>query len=351
MDKEFEQAGAMPKAANSRPARLAVPPDLLLPQVLSQTRMAISIADPREPDTPLVFVNDAFCGLTGYAPDEVLGRNCRFLQGPDTDRRQVAKIAQALADEDVIVAEVLNYRKDGTAFWNALHVGPVYDEAGELLYYYGSQWDVSNVRMARAEERQARELSRELSHRMKNMFSVMNAIVSMTGRSESDALVATEKISGRIMALGRAHEATLASATGTEAVDLGPMLATVLGPYDRSDRIAFSGPPARLDNNAVSMLGLALHELAINAMKYGSLSVPEGHVALSWSSEPGEQEDTLVLSWLERGGPPAPKPTHVGLGSGIVANLLRSADGDISYAWAEAGLTATIRMPLPRTPE
>ena len=348
MSGEFEQAKATPGGGEAD-GPVPVPPDLELPHVLHQTRMAIAVADPRQEDTPLVFVNRAFCSLTGYEASEVIGRNCRFLQGPKTDQRHRARIGEALAAREVIVTEILNYRKDGTPFWNALHVGPIFDEAGELIYYYGSQWDVSNVHAARAEQSTARELARELSHRMKNMFSGMNAIVSMTGRNETDALVATEKISGRIMALGRAHEATLASAGGAEPVDLAPMLTTVLSPYDRSDRIAFGGPPARLDNNAVSMLGLALHELAINATKYGALSVPEGRVTLSWTSEPSGEEDMLILRWLERGGPPAPEPTRLGLGSGIVANLLNSADGDIAYAWAQVGLTATIRLPLPRT--
>ena len=349
MSREFEQAAAMPtEGTGSDPEAITAPKDLMFAQVMSQTRMAISMSDPRQPDDPLVFANRAFCNLTGYEPNEVIGRNCRFLQGPDTDPAKVAEIREALRDHRVIVTELLNYRKDGTPFWNALHIGPIFDDEGEVIYHYGSQWDVSNVQAARAEEQHARALSRELSHRMKNMFSVMNAIVQMTGRAETEASIATEKISGRIMALGRAHEATLASASGTEPVDLAPMLSTVLTPYDQGDRIAFSGPPARLDNNAVSMLGLTLHELAINATKYGALSVADGHVALNWTIEPRDDEDVLVFHWRERGGPPVEEPGRMGLGGSIVVSLLQSADGDISYDWDEAGITATIRLPLPK---
>ena len=138
------------------------------------------VCDPHDPAFPIVFANRAFCNLTGYSEEEVVGRNCRFLQGPDTDQAQIEKIRTALASEDLVVVELLNYRKDGTPFWNALHIGPIYDAAGNLVYYFGSQWDVSDVRAARAEEHYAREMARELSHRMKNMFAVISGIVNLT---------------------------------------------------------------------------------------------------------------------------------------------------------------------------
>ena len=325
--------------------------DFMFEQAMAQTRMAITLADPHREDCPLVFVNRAFCQLTGYDAKEVLGRNCRFLQGPGTDPREVKAVAEALKAEEVIVTEILNYRKDGTSFWNALHVGPIYsEETGELLYFFGSQWDVSEVHAARADEYHAKMLARELSHRMKNMFSVINAIVGMTGRSETDPRETAEKIQGRVMALGRAHEATLATASGTEPVDLSRMLATVLSPYDVADRIAFAGPEIRLDTSVVSMLALTLHELAINATKHGSLSASAGRVSLDWKTgrDEAEDEEILILTWTERGGPTLSEtPDHKGLGGGIVDDLLTSAGGGISYDWKPEGLAATIHMALP----
>ena len=146
---------------------------VLFEQAMAQTRMAICLTDPNQDDAPIVFANRAFRDLTGYPDEEILGRNCRFLQGRDTDPAAVARIRAALESEDVIVTELLNYRKDGTPFWNALHIGQIYDSAGALIYFFGSQWDVTNVHTARADERHARLMSRELSHRVKNMFSVM----------------------------------------------------------------------------------------------------------------------------------------------------------------------------------
>lgn len=328
---------------------------LTFKQVFGQTRMAMAVSDPNLPDNPLVFVNEAFCRLTGYSREEAEGRNCRFLQGPETDPERVAEIRSALEDERVVVTEIKNYRRDGTAFWNALHVGPIYDEDGKLIHHFASQWDVSDVHSARAEEKTAKTLARELSHRMKNMFAVMNAIVSMTGREEETGRGAAAKISGRIMALGRAHEATL-NTSETEPVDLAPMLGTVLRPYAADDRLAFGGPPVRLDSNLVSMLSLTLHELAINAIKHGALADEagdEGRVTLSWRAEdaPDGGPERLTMEWRERGGPlvTEPAPDAEGAGSGIVANLLPSAGGSLEHDWDPDGLVVTMSLPLPTT--
>ena len=121
------------------------PPDLglMLPEAMRLTGMAVCFTDPRREDNPIVFVNEAFCRLTGYAEVEALGRNCRFLQGQDTDGAQVREIAVALAAARPIQLVVLNYKKDGTPFWNALHIGPILDANGKVRYFFGSQWDVS----------------------------------------------------------------------------------------------------------------------------------------------------------------------------------------------------------------
>ncbi len=110
------------------------------------TRMPMVIADPRRADTPIVFVNDAFCRLTGYPREEILGRNCRFLQGPDTDPETVREIGDAVRAELPVKADILNYRKDGEAFWNRLLMAPVRDAAGHLTYFFASQVDVTEER-------------------------------------------------------------------------------------------------------------------------------------------------------------------------------------------------------------
>lgn len=107
------------------------------------TRMPMVITDPRQPDNPIVFVNDSFCRLTGYARKEILGRNCRFLQGPDTDPEAVSQIREAVADRRSIQVDLRNYRKNGEPFWNRLLLGPVQGTDGEVAYFFASQVDVT----------------------------------------------------------------------------------------------------------------------------------------------------------------------------------------------------------------
>lgn len=105
--------------------------------------LSFSIADLRQADVPLVYVNAAFERTTGYAFGEVVGRNCRLLQGPSTDAGTVAEISRALAAGEHLVTTLLNYRKDGSCFWNEVALSPVYDEAGALTHYVGIQADVT----------------------------------------------------------------------------------------------------------------------------------------------------------------------------------------------------------------
>ena len=107
------------------------------------TRMPMIITNPRLPDNPVVFCNDSFCRLTGYARDEIVGRNCRFLQGPETDPATVAAIRAAVDRVEAIEIDVRNRRKDGEPFWNRLLMAPVHDADGRLAYFFASQVDVT----------------------------------------------------------------------------------------------------------------------------------------------------------------------------------------------------------------
>ena len=314
---------------------------VLFEQAMAQTRMAICLTDPNQADDPIVFANRAFLELTGYAEDEVLGRNCRFLQGPDSDESAVERLRTALRRESVVVVELLNYRKNGTPFWNALHLGPIYNAEGKLMYFFGSQWDVTDVRSARAEEHHAKVLTRELSHRMKNMFAVIAGIVTVTGRTRGIEREAQE-INERIHALGRAYETTLDDARAG-SIDVTDAVRAVLAPYDPDgDRISIAGAGVRADPSTASTVGLTLHELATNALKYGSLSQSAGRAEV----EVSQQGEDLVMVWRETGGPPAHDPGHAGgTGLRIVDMLLDAAGGTLERRWQSGGLVAELRLP------
>jgi len=319
---------------------------VLFEQAMGQTRMAICLVDPNADDLPIVFANRAFRRLTGYSEEEVIGRNCRFLQGPLTDPEPVARIREAIANEDVVVVELLNYRKNGTTFWNALHLGPIYNTNGELAYFFGSQWDVSDVRAARAEERHAKEMARELSHRMKNMFAVISGIVNVTGRVRGIQGEAAE-INSRIQALGRAYETTLDDAS-SGSISISEAVRAVLLPYDGDgERLMLHGNGVRMPFTTISIVGLVLHELAANATKHGAWCSDDGKVDVHWRSQ--EDNRALIIEWHERGGPAVDEDAIVaGTGTAIVDRLLASGRGSIERNWSPEGLKATITVPAQR---
>jgi PAS domain S-box-containing protein len=129
-------------------------------RALAVAAEGITIADARAPDRPLIYVNEGFERLTGYAAAEALGRNCKFLQGPQTDPATVAEIRAALAADRDCTVEILNYRRDGTPFWNRLSITPVRDVNGAVSHYIGIQSDVTKRRHA---EEGLRAASRDLA--------------------------------------------------------------------------------------------------------------------------------------------------------------------------------------------
>ena len=108
--------------------------------------LVVAVADPHRDDTPLVYVNKAFVDLTGYTKDEVLGHNCRFLQGPDTNPAALCLIRERLAAGIAVAIEILNYKKDGTPFRNALSIAPVFDIHGQVALFVGTQREVTKRR-------------------------------------------------------------------------------------------------------------------------------------------------------------------------------------------------------------
>ena len=112
-------------------------------RALAATSSGITIADASRSERPLIYCNDAFTDITGYAPSEVLGQSCRFLQGPETDPDAVQTLRDALHSGEGCKVTLKNYRKDGSSFWNELIISPVYSGAGELTYFIGVQHDVT----------------------------------------------------------------------------------------------------------------------------------------------------------------------------------------------------------------
>jgi PAS domain S-box-containing protein len=154
---------------------------------VQMSRMPMCLTDPHQPDNPIVFCNQAFERLTGYARDEIVGRNCRFLQGEATDPAAVAEVSRSLGAGEDVHLELLNYRRDGTPFWNALFISPVFDTSGRLIYHFASQLDVTRRREAEAVLQQSQRMetlgsmASSLAHEFNNLMTIVLANLERLG--------------------------------------------------------------------------------------------------------------------------------------------------------------------------
>ena len=154
------------------------------------TDVSFTISDPSRPDNPLIWVNPAFTRITGYEFDEAIGRNCRFLQGRASDPRAVARMRQALAEEESLTLTVVNYRKDGTAFWNEVSMSPVFDGEGRVTHFVGVQADVT-ARVAAERDREVAFRAAERAHdRLSTLAEVSAALSGTLDVSEALGLLA-----------------------------------------------------------------------------------------------------------------------------------------------------------------
>ena len=190
-------------------------------------------------------------------------------------------------------------------------------------------------------------MAEELQHRTRNLFAVMGSIAQLSGRGEQDVGTVVEKIRARIEALGHAHEVSIAGSKRAEAANLHDLVSAILKPYhvEGKRRIVLSGEMVEVPREAVTPIGLVLHELATNALKYGALCVAGGHLRVSWEVE---ADDGLTLVWEETSGREAPGIPQAGDGSRILKGVLGVAGGSIETDWRPEGLRATVRLtPVP----
>lgn len=148
-----------------------------LSRMILSSQIAAVVSNPRLPDNPLVECNDAFLQLTGYARPEIIGRNCRFLGGEGTDPATKEVIRQGIARCQPVMVEILNYRKDGSPFRNAVMIAPIFDAAGEVEYFIGSQVDVTDNEAGMMPDRRPRAQARieKLSSRQRQILFELTA--------------------------------------------------------------------------------------------------------------------------------------------------------------------------------
>ncbi|MCW2603406.1 MAG: putative sensor protein [Pseudonocardiales bacterium] len=194
------------------------------------SEVSFVISDPNAPDNPLVWVNPAFERITGYTAQASVGRNCRFLQGPATDRLAVQRIGDGLAAGGIVTETVLNYRADGTAFWNQVVVSPIYDADGRLTHHVGVQTDVTERVEADAERDQALRTAQAAlaeSERANDRLSTLaEASLALAASLDGDADV----LAGLVEAIAPRSDGWVVAATLTEQGGVDRVVAAGAGP-------------------------------------------------------------------------------------------------------------------------
>jgi two-component sensor histidine kinase len=237
------------------------------------------------------------------------------------------------ADEHVVSVELLNYRKDGSAFWNQLHISPVHDQNGDTIYYFASQKDVSARRRAQELEGIERLLLMEVDHRAMNALALVESILTLT-RAE-DAAGYSAAVKRRIAAIARVHRLLARSSWQGTKLETLVCEEAVLG-------LNFHGPAATVAPRLAQPLAIVFHELIANARQHGAL-LQHGRVSVGWEIP----SDQLIIHWEEDGSHAVEAHPDPGLGLSIVRSVIeRQLGGSATLNWQPQGLVAHLVVPI-----
>lgn len=309
-----------------------------------KTRMPMVFTDV-EPGHPVIFANDAFLKLTGYALEEVLAKSFQSLLAVGVDPETMTTVESAFRGECDHEPEIHYRRKDGSEFWASMFVSPVCDDGGTVVQHFVSLVDLTNHRQDNA---RCKMLIDELNHRVKNTLSTVQSIVTQALRRPAEPAAIREAIESRILALSRSHD--LLTNTNWEGAGLHELVDTALHPFKvvtgRTERFTIVGDNVHLSPKTALSVAIALHELATNAVKYGAFSNDAGKIAIDWTMS-STAKDRLVLQWRESDGPPVTPPTHKGFGSWVIERgLAHELGGAVTLDYLPAGVTCTIEIPV-----
>jgi PAS domain S-box-containing protein len=313
------------------------------------TRMAMMFTDARDPYNPIVFANDSFLTLSGYNRAELLGQRFNSLLARGDDFDVIAKVNAAFKNSSDTDPEILFRRKDTSEFWASIFISPVLDKDDELVQYFVSFVDLTTHKQ---EQSQSRMLIDELNHRVKNTLATVQSIVWQALRKSTDARVIGESIEARLSALSRCHD--LLTRENWESAGLRDIVSDALGPFGApgalAERLVITGDNIRMPPRVTLALGIALNELATNAVKYGAFSNETGSIQIAWSIVSSSNGDRVILNWQEKDGPPVLQPSRKGFGSQVLERgLAQELEGSTNLDFQPRGLVFTLDFAAPRS--
>jgi PAS domain S-box-containing protein len=290
-------------------------------------------------------VNEQFSVITGFSREELLARSIWDITHPadagaerDLFTRQMAgKLPRYSVEKRYI-------HKDGHEVWVELAASTVDDPMGRPVYGVRVARDVTDRRLW--DERQ-RLLINELNHRVKNTLATVQSIAAQSIRSDTAPEESLNSFLDRLKALSRAHD--LLTQQSWEGADIRAVIERGVEPFRGQARDCFriDGPPTWLEPQRALALALALHELAINAAKYGVLASPAGSVSIRWTITADGDAAGLEFTWSERGGPPVVAPLRTGFGRRLLERAVpRDFGGSAELQFWPEGLGYSIQAPL-----
>jgi len=286
--------------------------------------------------------NPAAERLFGYTASEAIGQHISLLAGPVGHQEQRDFLVRARAGETIGPFNTQQLRKDGSFVDVSMALGPVKAPHGSIIAISVAMHDISERKEWEARQRL---MTRELAHRVKNSFAVLQAILRSTLKTSPNPQDFAAKFSGRLHSLAAAQD--ILTSNDWKGAELGALARHLLSPYivNEDNRLTISGPEINLPAEYAAPFGLIFNELATNALKYGALSVPNGKIDLSWRVETSLNAGSkLMLTWRERGGPKITSLGPRGFGSALIERSLAGAK--VERLFDVEGLICTVELTL-----
>lgn len=297
------------------------------------------------PDGYHDYYNARWYEFTGVPEGSTDGESWAGIFHPDDQDRAWETWRHSLTTGEPYQIEYRLRHADGDYRWVLGRALPIRDENGRITRWFGTCTDIHAQKIA-AEEREI--VAQELSHRIKNIFSVIAGLIGFAARSRPELREVASDLRDRIAALGRAHDFVRPhsrnSVPDARQDSLHGLLGELFAPYarDGGGGVTVAGDDLTVDDRSATPLALLFHELATNAAKYGALSTDAGRVTLDVRRE----AEAVALRWREEGGPPVTAPTGEGFGSQLLElSAVRQLGGRVERDWDPAGLRLTITVP------
>jgi PAS domain S-box-containing protein len=284
--------------------------------------------------------------ILGRPVEDVLGRTDAELFRLDSGDTIVALKREALNSGHSTRAEVCFEESQG-ARWHDLHVEPLRNDNGEIIGLTCASIDVTERKEGEAH---LRLLLRELTHRSKNLLAVIQAMARQTARHAGSIDGFLGQFGARLQALAASHD--LLVRESWYGASIGELIRSQLAAHleKSAGQVVIDGPDIALKPEAAQNLGLALHELAVNAEKFGALSVPSGRVSVTWKQRETAEGAFVDLDWREQLGPKVKPRRKKGFGSMVIEhNLARALDAKVALAFEPEGLHCNVMIPSSQT--